>query len=238
MHIDIAKKLITALLFILIITLALTVFLLVKTEEGGEPAVTTDPSAATTEAPVTDASSTDAPSTDAPSTDAPSTNAPSTDGSAVTTPPATEPPVTTAPVTEPPVTDAPSGDGAPAGFSSETVLRSDSGLSSLDLRAVCQASANENGTVTLTVSLYLDHKSLYMGARNKCLLTVGSLSETFSTKRISQDGESLTEELLYTVSGVFAYGETVSVYAKVPVRLTYGGVEIDALIVDGSVELK
>ncbi|MBQ4065051.1 MAG: hypothetical protein IJD10_03010 [Clostridia bacterium] len=233
MHIDVAKKIITALLFILVITLSMTLFLIFKTEDGKEPLVTDDPSAVTT-AP----ESTDPPAVTDPVVSDPVMSDPVVSGPIVTDPVVTDPIVTEPIVTEPPVTEpsGPAGD-APAGLAIKTVLSADAGLPSFNLRAVCEATANENSSVTLTVSLYLDHKSLYMGKRNGTV-TVGHLSESFSTQRISQDSETLTEELLCTLSGIFSYGETVPVYAKIPVRVTYGEAMIESLIIDGAVTLQ
>lgn len=239
MKIEIAKKLIMVLLVILVISIGLTLFLIKKSEDANRPADTGASSG--------ESSTSDVP----PETDETSD---SEDPMGTTTPPVTDsdlpplvtlPPVTTEPpiTTEPPVTTTPPDDQppsapkAPAGFSLEKSFSTDTGVK-LNIIAECVATRNSDGSVNLTVSLYLAHHALGMGPRN-CVLTVGNVTQKFTTERIKQDNNKATKALLQTVSGTFAYGETVEIYAKVPVGLTnYGGVEIKTLTIDTSLTLE
>lgn len=235
MRLDIAKKLITVLLIILIITLALTLFLLSKTENNENPADSEPQESNTTDSEPPASSSDTIGSVDTPPAD-------TTDPEDTTNPPPfTEPPVTTPPVTEPPVTNPPQTDEdrdpAPSGFSLEKVFTSDTGTR-LNLRMECVAKENRDGRITMTVNLYLEHNSLQMGKRTGCRLSVGNLSETFTTDPIRQEEAKNTATLLHSISGIFSYGESVELYAKMPVRLSnYAGVAIEILEIDTRITL-
>lgn len=234
MKIEIAKKLIMVLLVILIISIGLTMFLIHKTGEAGIPE-DSDPLSGSTD---TDPDDTDDPDeTDDP---ADSTTPGVTDSVSpgTTEPPVVDPPIVTdPPVTEPPVTEDPNANKAPVGFTLDKTFTTDTGVR-LNLIAECHATRNADGSVNLTVELYLDHRSLSMGARN-CVLTVGDTTKEFVCDRIRQDDNTPSRPLLQSVSGTFAYGETVKIYAKVPVGLTnYGGVQIKSLIIDVTLPLK
>jgi hypothetical protein len=246
MKIEIAKKLIMVLLVILVISIGLTMFLIYKTGNSGNPAVT-DPLSDFTDTEPDETDDTDEPTgtttpggTDPVSpgtTEPPVVDPPIVDPPIVTDPPVTNPPVTDPPVTDPPVTEDPNANKAPAGFSLDKTFTTDTGVL-LNLIAECHATRNSDGSVNLTVELYLDHRALSMGARN-CVLTVGNTAKEFVSDRIRQDANTPSKPLLQSVSGTFAYGETVKIYAKVPVGLTnYGGVQIKSLIIDVSLPLK
>ncbi len=231
MKIEIAKKLILVLLFILVITVGITLILIRNAEQENpsqDSGTTHEPADTSDHATTPDATPDSTDSTD------------STDTSSVTTPPVTTPPVTTPPVTDPPTTTPPTTsapDLAPEGFALSQTFQTDTGVR-INLIAECHATRNHDGTVNLTVELYLDHRSLSMGPRN-CVLTVGSVSQKFTTERINQETNAHTKLLLQTFSGTFSYGETVNIYAKVPTGLTnYGGVQIKNLIIDATLLLK
>jgi hypothetical protein len=231
MKIEIAKKLIMVLLVILIISIGLTMFLIYKTGNSGNPEVT-DPLSGSTDTEPDETDDTDEPT----GTTTPGNTDPVSPGT--TEPPAVDPPVVTdPPVTNPPVTEDPNANKAPAGFTLDKTFTTDTGVR-LNLIAECHATRNADGSVNLTVELYLDHRSLSMGARN-CVLTVGDTTKEFVSDRIRQDDDTPSRPLLQSVSGTFAYGETVKIYAKVPVGLTnYGGVQIKSLIIDVTLPLK
>ncbi len=135
-------------------------------------------------------------------------------------------------------TTAPSGDiTAPSGFSFSKTLKSNTGTP-LNLRAECRGVAEENGKVRVTVLLYLDYQSLYMGNRNGCRLSVGDVSETFTVSAIKEDSNEAHTQYLCHVEKICEYGETVSVYARFPFRGSYSDVELDVLEIDGTVKIQ
>ena len=233
MKIEIARKLIMVLLVILIISIGLTMFLIHKAENPGTPEDSD---------PLSDVTDTEPEDTDEPTgTTTPGMTdsvSPGTTEPPVVDPPiVTDPPVTNPPITDPPVTEDPNANKAPVGFTLDKTFTTDTGVR-LNLIAECHATRNADGSVNLTVELYLDHRSLSMGARN-CVLTVGDTTKEFVSERIRQDDNTPSKPLLQSVSGTFAYGETVKIYAKVPVGLTnYGGVQIKSLIIDVTLPLK
>jgi len=237
MKIELAKKLIMVLLIFLIIIIVLTLFLIHKNGDSDSPAITDPLSSGTSDSDPTTPPETSEPS-DSTTPSGTDPVSPGTTEPPVVNPPIVDPPVVTAPpVTTPPVTEDPNTNKAPEGFSLDRSFETDTGVR-INLIAECHATRNSDGSVNLTVALYLDHRALGMGAR-KCVLTVGNVSEKFTTERISQEDNTATKQLLHTVSGTFAYGETVDIYANVPVGLTnYGGIEIKTLTIDTSMALK
>jgi hypothetical protein len=134
--------------------------------------------------------------------------------------PETEPVTTTPPETDPPLV----GPEAPEGFSLTKKYETESGTK-LNVRAVCNAVRNDNGSVSLTVEVYLIHYSLGMGARNGCRLTINENTVKFSTEKISQTENKKTTTLLFSHTETVPYGEIVDVYVKMPIRVTYGSGE-------------
>jgi len=239
MKIEVAKKMISILLIILIVSICLTLVLIRKAANDQDP-----------EIPGVDGTSDSEPNSDeAPDSDDPvdSGTPPASDsvtpGSSeppVVDPPVVDPPVVDPPVVDPPVVDPPTPDEpakAPVGFALDRVFTTDTGVR-INMIAECHATRNSDGSVNLTVELYLEHYALAVGARN-CTLKVGDVTQKFTSPRISQDGNKKTKLLLQSVSGTFAYGETVEIAAKVPVGLTnYGGVQIKSLNINESIVLK
>lgn len=244
MKIEVAKKMISILLIILIVSICLTLVLIRKAANDRDP-----------EIPDVDGTSDSEPDSDsAPDSDdpvdsgTPPASDPVTPGSSeppvvdppVVDPPVVDPPVVDPPVVDPPVVDPPTPDEptkAPEGFALDRVFTTDTGVR-INMIAECHATRNSDGSVNLTVELYLEHHALAVGARN-CTLKVGDVTQKFTSPRISQDGNKKTKLLLQSVSGTFAYGETVEIAAKVPVGLTnYGGVEIKSLNINESIVLK
>ncbi len=229
MKLDFAKKAIVALLFILIALLVAILILMSKSEPSATPSDTdTDTMPAVTTDAVDTSSDTSEAVTTAPDVEgttdaAPITEPPVTDP-VTTAPPATEPPVTDPVTTEPPVTEPPVGPEAPEGFSLTKTYESESGTK-LNIRAVCTAVRGENGSVSLTVDVYLLHYSLGMGPRNGCLLTVGENTVKFSTERIKQEENKKTSTLLFSHTEAVAYGDIADIYVKMPIRVTYGSGE-------------
>ena len=237
MKIDVAKKLITVLLIILIVTLALTLFLIAKTGDD-EPAET---DTETTVADTDDGADTSDTDTDAPDTTvggqdgttASDTTAADTAKPDTTAPETSAPPVTTAPVDPPPATNL-----APAGFSLSKTFSSESGAA-INTRAVCTATRNSDGSVALTVEVYLVHYSLGIGQRTG-KLKVGDTTVKFTTERISQSKNEKTYTHLYTFTDTYTYGETLDIHVTLPVNVTYGSEkkEIKDLVIETSLTLK
>lgn len=234
MKIEFAKKMISILLIVLIVSICLTLVLIRKAANDQDP-----------EIPGTDGTSDSEPDSDsAPDSDdpvdsgTPPASDPVTPGSSE--PPVVDPPVVDPPVVDPPVVDPPTPDEpakAPEGFKLDRVFQTDTGVR-INMIAECHATRNSDGSVNVTVELYLEHYALAVGARN-CTLTVGDVTQKFTSPRISQDGNKKTKLLLQSVSGTFAYGETVEIAAKFPVGLTnYGGVQIKSLNINESIVLK
>ncbi len=227
------KKLIVALAVIFVLSLAAAIVLrLGFPEEKPSPG---------TETPATGPAVTDPSRTGATEPDSPETNPPVT-YPPVTSPPVTNPPVTNPPVTNPPVTDPPPETEpptpvAPTSFSFRQTYKTDSGTK-LNLRAVCVGTRNADGTVSLSVELYLDHNSLYMGRRTGAKLTVGGHEETFAVEAIRQESYAASSTLIHSYTGRFTYGEKVDLYVRVPVRVTYGETYVEYLTVDESFTLR
>ena len=125
----------------------------------------------------------------------------------------------------------------PSDFSFSKTLRSDTGTP-LNLRAECRGVREENGKVRVTVLLYLDYQSLNMGSRSGCRHSIGDVSETFSIPAIKEDSEEAHTQYLCHVEKVCEYGDTVSVYARLPFRGSYSGVELEILEIDSTVKIQ
>ncbi len=133
--------------------------------------------------------------------------------------------------------DPQQGGQAPAGFTFNKTLRSDTGTL-LNLRAECRGVLQEDGTVSVTVLLYLDYNSLFLGSRKNCRLSLGDVSETFTVPAINEEVEEPHTQYLCHVEKVCRYGETVSVYARFPFRGSYAGVELENIEIDTQIVIQ
>lgn len=245
MRIESAVKIIIVLLMILIVSVAAMLLLIYQNgkEPTDVPPVTTTESQTTepptTEPPITEPPATEPSTTEPPITEPPITEPPITEPP-ITEPPITEPPITEPPVTEPPITEPPADD-VPDDFSLNKVFRSESGTL-LNLRAEVTATAAGNGKVKVTVSLYLEHYTLYLGRRDGCYLTVDGNKHTFTTDAFNVSNPTSQVTLLASHEVLCDYGETVSIGAYFPCRCEYGRGEnakkIDALTIDATLTLE
>lgn len=221
MQIKSAIKIVSIFLVVLILLLAI-LLLATKRSNGGDDDTTDDTTTAET---VTDGETTAADTTSA---EGDGTSEPSgTTDPAETTPPSdtTAPAETTKP-------DAPS---VPTNYEFKKTLRTDNGTA-LALRADCRG-VKEGDKVKVTVTLYLEHRSLEMRARSGCRLSLGDVSKTFEIDAIKVDDNNKYSQLICTVERLCNYGETVSVFARMPFRGVYSGVEIEFLEIDSSITL-
>ena len=223
-----AIKIIIVLLIILILSLTLTLILM--QQESGTPGKESDShTQSDTDSAAPDGTSSDTDSSTPPANSSGTTTTDPITTDPVTTDPVTTDPVTTDPVTTPPVTDDP--EPAPGDFAFEKTFLSDTGTP-LNIRVVCRGVAQEDGTVRVMALLYLDYYSIGMGPRTGCRLSIGDASETFTLNAISDDINEPHSQYLCHVEKVCRYGETVSLYARVPFRGSYAGVAIDILEID------
>ena len=154
-----------------------------------------------------------------------------------------EPADTTAPAdttqaagtTAPAETTKPDAPAVPANYEFKKTLTTDNGTA-LALRAECRG-VKEGDKVKVTVTLYLEHRSLEMRARSGCRLSLGDVSKTFEIDAIKVDDNNKYSQLICTVERLCDYGETVSVFARMPFRGVYSGVEIEFLEIDSSITL-
>ncbi len=122
---------------------------------------------------------------------------------------------------------------APEGFTMSKILTTDSGTG-LNLRAEIRGE-EQDGRVKVTVLLYLDYYSIYIGARNGCKLSIDDVSETFTMNAIEEENDEKHSMYICHAEKLCDYGESVDIYARVPVRITYAGVEIEYLEIDQSI---
>lgn len=241
MSIETAVKFIIVLLVILIVTLTAVFFLVNRDDtdpEGETTSVTTTAPSTTGQKPTTsDGATSGGPATttpqgsgsDAPATTDPIGTTPEGSDPVGTTPEGSDPVGTTPGLTEPTLP-------APEDFTFYGSYLSESGTA-LNLRAEVVAYATESGQVKVKVELYLDHFSLYLGTRNGCSLTVGGVTETFSSEAIRHDG-GRTSTLITSIEMFCGYGETLTLEAYFPCRCTYGAVEIEALSIAEQIVLE
>ena len=212
------RKAINLIIILLVILIALLTAILVISNRissgGGDGTGTGSPEpAGTTEPP---AQSTDAPGTDPASSD--------TKGSDVTTVPSD--------------TTVPSGETVPDSFRLNRTFSSNTGTP-LNIRADVRGEKDAaTGKVRVTVLLYIDYKSLYFGERKNCRLSLGDTSEIFTVPGITEDSVTDHTQFIASVERLCDYGETLSLYARVPFRGSYSDIEIDSLEIDTSITIK
>lgn len=140
--------------------------------------------------------------------------------------------------TKEPDTTAPSGGTVPDGFRLKKSFSSGTGTP-LNIRADVRGEKDAaTGKVKVTVLLYLDYRSLYLGGRKNCRLSLGDVSEVFTVPGIHEDSIEEHSQFIASVERLCDYGEKLSLYAKVPFRGSYSDVEIDALEIDTDITVK
>lgn len=140
--------------------------------------------------------------------------------------------------TKEPDTTAPSGGTVPDGFRLKKSFSSGTGTP-LNIRADVRGEKDAaTGKVKVTVLLYLDYRSLYLGGRKNCRLSLGDVSEVFTVPGIHEDSAEEHSQFIASVERLCDYGEKLSLYAKVPFRGSYSDIEIDALEIDTDITLK
>lgn len=140
--------------------------------------------------------------------------------------------------TKEPDTTAPSGGTVPDGFRLKKSFSSETGTP-LNIRADVRGEKDAaTGKVKVTVLLYLDYRSLYLGGRKNCRLSLGDVSEVFTVPGIHEDSAEEHSQFIASVERLCDYGEKLSLYAKVPFRGSYSDIEIDALEIDTDITVK
>lgn len=140
--------------------------------------------------------------------------------------------------TKEPDTTAPSGGTVPDGFRLKKSFSSGTGTP-LNIRADVRGEKDAaTGKVKVTVLLYLDYRSLYLGGRKNCRLSLGDVSEVFTVPGIHEDSAEEHSQFIASVGRLCDYGEKLSLYAKVPFRGSYSDIEIDALEIDTDITVK
>lgn len=140
--------------------------------------------------------------------------------------------------TKEPDTTAPSGGTVPDGFRLKKSFSSGTGTP-LNIRADVRGEKDAaTGKVKVTVLLYLDYRSLYLGGRKNCRLSLGDVSEVFTVPGIHEDSVEEHSQFIASVERLCDYGEKLSLYAKVPFRGSYSDIEIDALEIDTDITVK
>ena len=140
--------------------------------------------------------------------------------------------------TKEPDTTAPSGGTVPDGFRLKKSFSSGTGTP-LNIRADVRGEKDAaTGKVKVTVLLYLDYRSLYLGGRKNCRLSLGDVSEVFTVPGIHEDSAEEHSQFIASVERLCDYGEKLSLYAKVPFRGSYSDIEIDALEIDTDITVK
>lgn len=140
--------------------------------------------------------------------------------------------------TKEPGTTAPSDGTVPDGFRLKKSFSSGTGTP-LNIRADVRGEKDAaTGKVKVTVLLYLDYRSLYLGGRKNCRLSLGDVSEVFTVPGIHEDSIEEHSQFIASVERLCDYGEKLSLYAKVPFRGSYSDVEIDALEIDTDITVK
>ena len=140
--------------------------------------------------------------------------------------------------TKEPDTTAPSGGTVPDGFRLKKSFSTGTGTP-LNIRADVRGEKDAaTGKVKVTVLLYLDYRSLYLGGRKNCRLSLGDVSEVFTVPGIHEDSAEEHSQFIASVERLCDYGEKLSLYAKVPFRGSYSDIEIDALEIDTDITVK
>lgn len=127
---------------------------------------------------------------------------------------------------------------APDSFKLKKSIDSETGTG-LNIRADVRGEADAaTGKIKVTVLLYIDYRSLYIGERKNCRLSLGDTSEVFTVPAITEDDNSEHTQFIASVERFCDYGETLSLYAKVPFRGSYSDIEIDSLEIDTEIVVK
>lgn len=96
---------------------------------------------------------------------------------------------------------------------------------------------SENDFVTVTAKVYLEHYSIFIGARNNGSVSINGEAITFSTPAINQEANTKKTPLIatHTVQIPYKPGETINadIYAKWHVSGIFNGKKIDWLEVSG-----
>ncbi len=230
MRIETATRIVMILLVIIATTLVAALLIIVKNENN--PVGTEKPKQTTTAPDMTEPDITTPADTTKPEGTTPEITTPE-----ITTPEITTPEGTTTPEDTTPEDTTPNVDKiAPDDFSLKKTFSSDSGTF-LNLKAVLTAN-EEGGMVRVKVELYLDHYSLFLGARTGCKLTFGSVDSTFSVDKFELEENVRHLTPLHVIEGIFAYGETYDLYALYRANCLYGNVEVGSLVIEESVTLE
>lgn len=127
---------------------------------------------------------------------------------------------------------------APDSFKLKKSIDSETGTG-LNIRADVRGETDAaTGKIKVTVLLYIDYRSLYIGERKNCRLSLGDTSEVFTVPAITEDDNSEHTQFIASVERFCDYGETLSLYAKVPFRGSYSDIEIDSLEIDTEIVVK
>ncbi|MBQ0101892.1 MAG: hypothetical protein KBT31_03750 [Firmicutes bacterium] len=153
----------------------------------------------------------------------------------VTNPPVTEPPTTDVPPVNPPTTDP--VQKAPAGYTLSKTFKSNSGTKYLNTVIEVSGKANTDGTVHLTVNMYLEHWAIGVGKRN-CSITVGSAFKEFTSQSISSDNNSPQKTLLTTLETDVIYGQSLALVANFPFNGTYGTTDVKVINITDVITVK
>ncbi len=169
------------------------------------------------------------PDTDTDTTVAPDTLPPVTD------PPDSDPPVTNPPDdTDPPVTPPDIDEDAVHLTLQDGVVewtaRSESGTM-LNLVALCEGSMNADGTMLISVNLFLEHYQIYLGPRSSCRLSIGGNTQIFGTEQIVFEEGKLTKTYLTSLEVEVDPDESFDIQAMLAFNGVYGGVELDLLTI-------
>ncbi len=138
--------------------------------------------------------------------------------------------------TAPDETTKPDAPAVPANYEFKKTLKTDNGTA-LALRADCYG-VKEGDKVKVTVSLYLEYRSIEMRERSGCRLSLGDVSKTFGIEALSVEDNGLHTLFVCSVEKLCGYGDDVAVYARMPFRGTYAGVDIEFLEIDSYITLE
>ncbi len=154
-------------------------------------------------------------------------------------PPASDPPVSNPPVnTEPPLIDPPippvtDGDARTIEMKdgiAEWTVESSSGTM-LNLVALCEASMNRDGTMLVSVHLFLSHYQIYLNPRSGCILGVDGQKQVFDTEQIVYEEPARTMTYLASIEVKVDPSQSFDIQAMLPFNGVYGGVELDLLTI-------
>lgn len=234
------KKLAVILLVLLVVSLA-TAVVLMQIDKSKEP----DNTLGETQKEPSDTEPSESGKSDDPQStpSSESKTSPSVTEPPETKPVVTEPKETSAPETKPSETDPKESEHketdpktpAPENFEKTVTFSTDTGTR-FNLRAVCTAKSNEDGSVLVNVSAYLDYSALGVGSR-KATITVNGNKQTYSVDSINEESNGTHTRFIGSFTSTYSYGDTVSVKASYPFRGSYSGVSIENLTAEGTFSL-